>query len=189
MDIYAKFDNIPPIYNPEYNPDNNYNGGYLIPLDKNISESDFNKTPFLFLQDHPNKYKIPDNNNPEKLKFKKLFFCPANISRIQKKIKSAVFSGTNGKFKLEADQDEHEIYLVMVKIYSEKARFIPGQIIRQIKKLNKSVVEFVLPNMLTEIQSEYGYLQEINGPLKPMPRPINVNHAGRKTLPSITTVF
>ena len=43
--------------------------------------------------------------------------------------------------------------------------------------------------MITEIKQFYGYLKEINEPLKPIDRPINVNNAGRKTLPSLTSVW
>ena len=43
--------------------------------------------------------------------------------------------------------------------------------------------------MITEIKQTYGYIKEINEPIKPIPRPMNVNNAGRKTLPSITTTY
>lgn len=185
---YSNFDDKSPLYNKNYDIDNKSNEGYLIPFDDNINDQDIKKTPFLFLQAHPKNYKISDDN-PEKIKFKQIFFSKQNVKRIQKKIKKAVFNETKGKFRLDADQDENEIFLVMKLIYSDNARYIPGQMIRQIKKLNKKVVSHVLPPMITEIKSEYGYLQEINGPLIPIPRPMNVNNAGRRTLPSITTTF
>ena len=73
----------------------------------------------------------------------------------------------------------------MRAVFIEHSRFLPNKIIRQIKELNRLTVEYIVPDMITEIKQTYGYIKEINEPLKPLPRPMNVNNAGRKTLPSL----
>jgi hypothetical protein len=46
-----------------------------------------------------------------------------------------------------------------------------------------------MPDIMTNVKQAYGYLQDISQPLKPIVRPLNVSNAGRKTLPSMTTVW
>jgi hypothetical protein len=119
----------------------------------------------------------------------KIFFSDKNIQRLQKKIKREVYKRTNGKYKLDIDQEERDLLIVMRAIYLEFGRFIPGEIVRQIKRLNNKVIDQIIPSMLTEIRQYYGYLDDINEPIKPMLRPLNVNNAGRRMLPSVTTTF
>ncbi len=118
-----------------------------------------------------------------------MFYSSENMTRIQKKIRMEVYNRTRGQFKLDDDQDESDLLVVMRAVFLEHARFLPFKIVHQIKELNKRVVEYIVPEMITEIKQFYGYLKEINEPLKPIDRPINVNNAGRKTLPSLTSVW
>ena len=62
-------------------------------------------------------------------------------------------------------------------------------IVRQVKKLNKLVVNETVPSIITNIKSYYGYLDDINKPRELIRRPINVNNKGSKVLPSVTTTL
>jgi hypothetical protein len=117
------------------------------------------------------------------------FFSPENMKRIQNKIKKEINKRSNGMFKVEVDQDENTLLLAMRNIFLEESRFLPTKIIHQIKELNQKVVDSITPDMITEIKQYYGYQREINGPLVPMNRPLNMSNAGRRTLPSITTTW
>jgi hypothetical protein len=119
----------------------------------------------------------------------KIFFSEANMNRVQKAIKRAIFFKSKGKFRLDEDQDESDLLVTMRAVFIEYSRFLPNKIIRQVKELNRLTVEYIIPDMITEIKQTYGYIKEINEPIKPIPRPMNVNNAGRKTLPSITTTY
>ena len=39
------------------------------------------------------------------------------------------------------------------------------------------------------VWANYGYIMDINKPITPIARPMNFNHAGRKSLPSVTTIL
>jgi hypothetical protein len=117
------------------------------------------------------------------------FFSSENMQRIQKKIKQEIKERTNGQFKVEVDQDENTLLLAMRNIFLEESRFLPTRIIHQVKELNQKVVDSIVPDMITEIKQYYGYLRDVNEPLRPMNRPINVSSAGRRALPSITTTW
>jgi hypothetical protein len=119
----------------------------------------------------------------------KIFFSPKNIQRIQKKIKEEVFKRTNGKFRLDEDQDENSLLIMMRAYYLDNSRFLSEKPIRYVKLLNKGVIGFVVPDIITNIKQAYSYQLEINQPIKPIDRPINMNSAGRRTLPSVTTTW
>jgi hypothetical protein len=118
-----------------------------------------------------------------------IYFSPENMKRIQKMIRKEIYLRTKGKFILDEDQDDADLMVAMRAVYMEYCRFLPYQIIRQVKDLNRKTIEYVVPDMITELKKHYGYIQEINSPLKPIDRPVNVSNAGRKTLPAMSTVY
>jgi len=118
-----------------------------------------------------------------------MFFSPENIARIQKKIKSSIYSLSEGKFRLDVDQNEQDLIIVMRAVFLQHAKNLDKHIVRQVKALNQLLLNEMIPDIMTNIKQYYGYLKEINEPLKPIARPLNVSGAGRKMLPSITTVW
>ncbi len=190
---FADYNNIPPYHTQTLEA--HYDRGQGVPklTENNMTVQDIFRTPFLFLQEHRKNYK---NMAPDALKgiqcqseLSKLYFSDENIRRIQRMIRKDVYVRTNGQFKLEVDQEQRDVFIAMRAVYMEHARFLPNQIVRQIKRLNMKVVDEILPGIMTNVRQEYGYLKEINKPLTPIPLPQNVNNAGRRQLPSITTTF
>ncbi len=119
----------------------------------------------------------------------KIFYSKENMNRIQKLIKKKIFDKTNGQFRLDDDQDESDLLVAMRAVFLEHCRFLPFKLIHQVKELNRRTVEYCIPDMITEIKQRYAYIKEINEPIKPIPRPINVNNAGRRTLPALTSAW
>jgi hypothetical protein len=118
-----------------------------------------------------------------------IYFSPENIKRLQKMIRKEVYMRTQGKYRLETDQDEADLLIAMRCVYYEYCRFLPFQVIRQVKNLNRKLIESIVPEMITNLKQQYSYIKEINEPLKPIDRPLNVSNAGRKTLPAMSTIF
>ena len=119
----------------------------------------------------------------------KLFFSGENIQRIQKKIKVAVYEKSGGKFKMDEDQDESDLIIVMRAVYFDRCKNLPDNPVRQVKKLNQQVVDYLLPDMLTNIRQYYGYIRDISSPLVPPMRPISTSSSGRRILPSYTNTW
>ena len=65
-----------------------------------------------------------------------LFFSQENINRIQQKIKYEVFKRTNGKYKIEVDQNESDLLIVMRDVYISDALNNPYKLVHQVKLLN-----------------------------------------------------
>lgn len=126
-------------------------------------------------------------SNTQETELAKLFYSKQNINRLQKKIKKEVFERTRGKYRLTVDQDENDLILLMQEVYSENANHQTRKIVRQTKKLNEDVINCIIPSMITNIQSYYHYLHEVNSPLKPIPLAINVSNAGSRSLHSTFT--
>lgn len=119
----------------------------------------------------------------------KLFFSNENMKRIQKLIRDDIYEKSLHKCELDEDQDESDLLISMRAMYMEQGVYRETNPVHQVKQLNKRVVDFVVPDMLTEIKQYYGYLKDVNEPLKPLERPMNVSSAGRRSLPSITTTW
>ena len=118
-----------------------------------------------------------------------LFFSDDNMKRIQKQIKKEILRLSNGTFKMNVDQDEQDLLVAMRYIYIEHSQNLPTHIVRQVKILNRYLLNYIIPDIMTNIKQHYGYLQEISNPIRPLEQPLNVNNAGRRTLPSITTLW
>jgi hypothetical protein len=189
----AAFDNSMPYYGREGERFTDNGNGIPIINSNSITTEDIYRTPFLFLQDHRKNYKnmsqeaLPGIQSQSELS--KLFFSDENFKRIQKGIKAEVYKRTNGTFRLDVDQEQRDLFILMRAVYMQNARFLPGEIVRQVKRLNQKVITDSVPDIITGIKQEYGYLKEINKPLDPIPRPINVNNRGRRTLPCVCTTF
>ncbi len=164
-------------YTPEikYNPSNYYMSGYVQnqnnwatenSIQKSVLKSIFTPTPLG-----------------------ELFFSPENINRLQKMIKYEVFVRTQGKYKLEVDQNETDLLVVMRDVYISDSLNSPYRVVHQVKILNHRVVEKIVPDMISMIRQDDEYVKQLDRPLVPIPLPVNVSKAGRLSLPSVTTTF
>ena len=114
----------------------------------------------------------------------RLFFSKSNIKKLQNEIKSKVYQSTDGKVLLMEEQDDSDLLIAMRAIYFQEGRFLPQNIMPidyQVKKLNIKVINYIYPDLMTNIKQEYYYIKEINEPIKTIDRPVNVNIKGSKT--------
>ena len=191
--MQAEFSSAPPYYNRT--TETYYDEGQGIPVmtNNNITQQDVFRTSFLLTQNHHRNtdalVRDAEKSISQQSPLSKIFFSDKNMNRIQKKIKEDILERTKGQYKLDDDQDEHDLLIAMTAIFRTKARHLPENPIKQIKRLNTEVVQFVVPDMVTNIKQYYGYLKDINEPIKPIERPMNVSNAGRLTLPSVDTMW
>lgn len=171
---------------------------------KNYIRDGFNQESFM--EDELSEIKTQNDNNRAAMAMRKItnvgidgenvydnlskiFFSEKNLKRIQKSIKEEIYKKTKGQYKLNVDQDDSDLTIAMRAVLLEHGRFLPFNVKEQIRDLNNKTVESIIPDMITNIKQAYSYIKEINEPIKPMIRPINVNNAGRRTLPSLTTIY
>lgn len=148
------------------------------------------KTPFLLFNAHPDDFKkaskqvIP--NSRENAILKKAFFHQLNINSLQKLLIKEVYLKSNGKFLIER-QNDADLISVMEEIFPDSTRlnFPSDAIIRdQVKKLNRIVLDYIVPMVISDLQTQAAYLKAAFNPMEIMPLPKNVSKRGSKGLPS-----
>jgi hypothetical protein len=125
----------------------------------------------------------------EKNHITKMFFSNENVARLQRKIREEVQRRTKGQYVLEEDQDEADLVIVMRAVYLDKGKNLPGETVRQVKILNQQTIDYLMPDLLSNIKQYFSYIKDINQPLQPMIRPLNTSNSGRRLLPSISTIW
>ena len=119
----------------------------------------------------------------------RIFFSNENMKRIQRKIRDEVCRITKGQYKLDCDQDESDLTIVMRGVYFDKCKNLPDNPIRQVKILNQQTVDYIIPDLISNIKQYFGYIRDINQPLKPIALPTSTGSGGRRALPSPTTTW
>lgn len=117
----------------------------------------------------------------------KLFFSNDNIELINKQLILTVWKKSNKRYKIPFQKKE-DLLTVMRYVYIQEGKNLPFKFKEQIKQLNTSVVNEVLPYIFTAVEQYQDYLRDINNPLKPPDLPINTRELDR-TLPSISNIY
>ena len=125
------------------------------------------------------------NNSP----VSELYFSGENMRRIQSQLKREVAYLSKGKYKLVVDQDEADLLIMMRQVFFDHVQNLPYNIVRQVKRLNKHTVDYLIPDIMTNIKQNVAYLKEIANPINPIALPMNVSNAGRRSLPSVITTW
>ena len=117
-----------------------------------------------------------------------LFFSKANIDRIQTELRYQVWL-QSGKKHVVGKQSAIELEVIMRAIYLQFSLNQDKNFKQQINYLNKLVLDYCVPNVLSEVEQYLGYLDNVQKLPNPLPLPENLSSAGTKTLRSVTTTF
>ena len=149
-------------------------------------------SPFQLFDEKNN---IKENANVDSTKniisdtpLSKVYFSEDNIDLIQDELKQAVYNKTDNKYVIDRQSDT-ELLIVMRSIFLQNSNNLPYDIKNQIIQLNKLVLDYCIPNVVSGILSYNGYLRDIANPIMPMENPQNVSSAGTKTLKSVSSLF
>lgn len=161
-------------------------------LQKAMKQFDIMKAPFLLYQSHQDDYYNMSQESvrgvQEETILSKVFFHPRNVDLVQKQIILEVFRKTNGAYLIEK-QAEEDLQVIMRSMYIQHARHVPDHIKEQIQELNNLVTDDIVPNVISEINAYFGYLERTFAPRQILDRPECISNAGLKTLPSVTRTW
>ena len=76
------------------------------------------------------------------------YFSKKNIEKIQKQLKAYVYRKTDGKFRLDVDQDENDLLIMMRSTFMGHAKFVQTNINEQIAVLNRKTIEMIAPDLI-----------------------------------------
>jgi hypothetical protein len=113
----------------------------------------------------------------------KLFFSPENTKIIQNAIRKTVFDRSGEKQWVIDEQSADELQIVMRSLYLQYAKNLEFDIPGQIAELNRLVVDWSVPRVMSEISMYEYYLKDISTLPVPIAPPMQVSSAGTKSLP------
>lgn len=116
------------------------------------------------------------------------FFSNKNMGVLQCMLKNRVYMASGGQYKI-GNQNNNSLLVIMRAMYLQYAKHLPYNISGQIKELNRYVIEYSLPRIMTNIKQHIEYIRNLETLPAEIPLPINVSSAGTRTLKSVTTTF
>jgi len=121
--------------------------------------------------------------NWEKTTLSQSFFSPDNIKLIQHDIRKGVYDRSGDKHYIVDDQSVDELKIIMRGIYYQYARNLETNIKEQVVDLNKKVIDWSVPHVLSAVDHYYYYINDISHMPVPMQQPQNISRAGTRSLP------
>lgn len=119
----------------------------------------------------------------EETEVSKYFFSRNNIDLLQR----AIVGNVNKRLELDnidykiGKQSEDNLHVVMRAMYLQEACHYKCSFVEQVRKLNGKVLNFIIPNIITNVKQYVGYIKDISSPVPTMDRPIDVNSRGNNT--------
>jgi hypothetical protein len=110
------------------------------------------------------------------------FFSIDNINHIQNTIKNTIYKESDFKWMID-DQSIDELKIIMRAQFLQYAQNRPDNIDKQINTLNRLVIEWCVPRIMSEIQQYMFYLNDITHMPHQMSLPVSMSSAGTKSFP------
>jgi len=118
--------------------------------------------------------------NFEQTPLNQAFFSQANFQIIQNAIRKTVYDKSGDLIDPVSTDD---LFMCMRAIFLWYSRNLPYEIPEQITELNARVTAWTVPKILAELGMYKYYLNDINTIPDPIKLPVNLSHAGTKSLP------
>jgi hypothetical protein len=111
------------------------------------------------------------------------FFTPRNVRILQSEIRYQVYIRSGPKKYQIDDQDVDELKMIMRGIYYQYAKNNIYDVEGQVLELNKLIVDWAAPRILSEVDQYQYYLKDISHLPVPIMQPMNMSSAGQRSLP------
>tara|TARA_Y100000389_G_C17308048_1_gene436466 strand:- start:66 stop:458 length:393 start_codon:yes stop_codon:yes gene_type:complete len=109
------------------------------------------------------------------------FFSRCNMKTINDEIRYRVWLESKRQYKI-GNQDESQLQMIMRSIYLQEALNQPDNIEKQVLELNKSVIAYAIPRIMTEVKQHVTYNEDIQKERQIMPHSVNPSIKGFKNL-------
>ena len=121
--------------------------------------------------------------NIEQTAVSKAFFSVENLNYLQSQIQREVYVRSGPKKYRIDPQDVDEVQMIMRGMFLQYARNNPFDIKGQVDELNKWVIDWSVPRIMSEIDQHLYYLKDISHMPIPLQQPMNMSSAGTRSLP------
>jgi hypothetical protein len=116
------------------------------------------------------------------------FFSKTNMKCLQNMLRYQVYVASGGEYQI-GEQDNTSLQVIMRAMYLQYAKHLPYNIKDQVLELNRQVVEFSLPKIMSEIKQYIHYVRQLETLPNPIELPRNLSVKGTRTLASVTSTF
>jgi hypothetical protein len=113
----------------------------------------------------------------------KAFFSPENTKIIQNAVRKEIYDRSGEKRWVVDEQSADELQIVMRSLYLQYSKNLEYDIPGQIAELNRLVVDWCVPRIMSEIGMYEYYLKDISALPIPLAPPMSMSSAGTKSLP------
>lgn len=100
------------------------------------------------------------------------FFSPANQQILQNGIRAGVYNMSACKYVI-SQQPTNDLKIIMRSIFLQHSLNQPGNVRRQIQKLNQRVLDYLVPQVYREAKGYLTYLRDISTLAVPLATPVN----------------
>lgn len=126
------------------------------------------------LKNKPTDYRDALTGTWEHNALERSFFSAENIQSIQDTIKSTIYKLSNNRYVLP-NQNIDNLKIIMRGMYLQYAQHLPDGIKEQVERLNKLVLDYVIPNLYNESIAYEKYLRDQSTLVMPLPLPLQHN--------------
>lgn len=155
---------------------NNFNTQYAKPtMHPSMFEDNVNNSQT------DNFKKTAISNKIENNKISNIYFSRVNIDALQQGIRYLVWKNSKNKYVI-GKQSEVQLQVIMRSIYFQYSKNLDYDILAQVKELNQKILDYVVPNIIIEIEQYNYYIKDISALPVPLERSKNVSSAGTKFL-------
>ena len=122
--------------------------------------------------------------NWEKSPVSAAFFSADNVDLIQNSIRKEVYDRSKPKNYVIDKQSVEELKIIMRATYLQYARNLPNNIASQVEDLNRKVMDWAVPHILSAVDHYFFYLDDISHLPVPLPHMQHLSSAGTRSLPA-----
>ena len=104
-----------------------------------------------------------------------------NINLLQTGIRNKILNDTNGEYNIGRQKDD-ELKIVMRSIYFQHAKNQSTNVSAQVLDLNTRVIEWCVPEIISNIKQSQRYIKDISTMPVPLERSVMPSRKGLKNL-------
>jgi hypothetical protein len=105
------------------------------------------------------------------------------MNALQNAIRREVYEKSKEKQWVIGPQDIDELKIIMRALYLRYALNLPDNVQRQVEDLNRTVLDYTVPKIMSEVWAYHEYLKDISHMPVPIDRPVSMSSAGSKSMP------
>ena len=121
------------------------------------------------------------SRNYEGSKVSDIFFSTQNIDLLQQGIRNRILNESRGKYNIGRQSDD-ELKIIMRSIYFQYSQNNMYDIAGQVKLLNTKVLEWSVPQIMTNLKQNEKFIYDISTLPEPLERSQLPSQKGTKTL-------